>query len=251
MINPPILIVLYDPTEAMINRIIELEKKCRLYLFDNSLKATSIDLRFAKYYHSTNNVGISGALKWMLNECHAFDISCFIFFDQDTIFSRKTIDSIADQLQGFSSQTALAHFTSENKTKGLVRFVINSGTLFYIQPLQKIEPILDRYFVDAVDLAICHHVRKYNYIISCNAAPDIDHVAEQGMCTWRFLGFEFTGKIYNESRRRDFYKSHTRLLLDCIGDFYMADCFDLIKYMVSYLMHQLKCDFFKRYGNKA
>lgn len=243
--TPPVLIVLYEPTEVMINRIIELEKKNRLYLFDNSRESNSIELKYAKYYHSKSNVGISGALKWMLNECHAFDISYFIFFDQDTIFSRKTIESIAEQLQGFSSHTAAVHFTSENKKKGLVRFVINSGTLFFVEPLQKILPVLDRYFVDAVDLAICHHVRRCKYNISCYPAPDIDHVAEQGIRTWRILCFEFTGKIYNATRRRDFINSHLRLFFDCIRVFYITDSLILIKFIVSYLIHQLKCDILK------
>lgn len=242
MMFPPILIVLYEPTEAIINRIRELETYCKFYIFDNSSNIKNNNWKFARYHHSSSNIGIAGALKWMIKECQTLQLSCFLFFDQDTVFSLKTIESITQNIPNISSQTAIVHFSSEDKKKGTVRFVINSGTLFFTKPLEKIESILDKYFVDAVDLAICHHVRKNKYNILSHTAPDIDHVVEQGLRKWRIFGFEFLGKVYDTSRRRDFFRSHSRLMFDCFRFFCIVDSLILIKFMMCYLLHQFKCE---------
>lgn len=246
----PILIVLFNPSDSAINRISNLRNFFDIYLFDNSPKALEELKDSPNYYHAKCNAGITGAMKWMLLNCEKYLLESFVFFDQDTIFTRQTIEYISVKVNQTNSKYGLLHFSSGCHGSSSVRYVINSGTVFFHRVVQDFEGVFDRYFVDAVDLAICYHLRRAGYLIGREWAPNIDHESEQGIVEWRICGIPFRGKKYPEVRRFEFYRAHKRLILDCIKRASLLDVFILLKFTVSFWVEQLKCDFLDIFANK-
>ena len=247
---PPILVVLYEPTEVSLRRLSDLGTKARLFLFDNSRKLNLINIESAIYIHSNKNVGITGAIKWMFEQCKTHHYERFIFFDQDTQFSSQTIESIAIHVGEMKHEVGLVHFTSEAKLMGNVKFIINSGSLFIIKTLELCQDVLERYFVDAVDLAICFRIRQNNLSIMCCYAPDIDHISEQGFIKKNIIGITFSAKKYSTIRRKEFYNAHKNLIIDCIKERSIVDAVKVSQFLLSFFFAQLKCDMLLSYDKQ-
>jgi len=235
--NIPVLIVLYHPDENCLKRINSLKSKVDFFIFDNSeVKNVIYDV---KYFKSINNVGLAGAITWMCRECQRFGKTSFLFFDQDTAFNENTIIHINDHFSVFDSYDFISHYSSEQKLIGTVDFVINSGTIYPINVLDKCLPQISNYFVDGVDLLICLYARHNNFSILSNFAPDIDHFSEQGYVDVRIFSLCFKLKPYSPWRRREFYKSHFRLLYSCFFELRdLMSVFKILKFIVTFFYSQ-------------
>lgn len=238
--NIPVLIVLYQPDENCLKRINSLKSKVDFFIYDNSeVENVIYDV---KYFKSSNNVGLAGAMTWMYHECRRFGETSFLFFDQDTSFNENTINHINNHFSVLDSNDFISHYSSEQKLRGTVDFVINSGTIYPINLLEKCLKHLSNYFVDGVDLLICLNARQNNFSILSNFAPDIDHFSEQGYVNVRIISLCFKLKPYSPWRRREFYKSHFRLLYSCL--FVRRDLmpvFKLLKFIITFFYSQLLC----------
>lgn len=243
----PILIVLYDPEISVINRIKNINGN--LFIYDNS-KYINNDFSGIEYFHSNENRGIVGSLLWMIDLCKKFGYEKFIFFDQDTIFTSDVISAA----QNFSSSDneifKIHHLTSENKKIENVKFVINSGTIFDVNFLLNNKKILNKYFVDAIDLMLSYICRYTGYKIRLSIIPGIDHFSEQGAELWKLFGFTFLLKDYSILRRKEFYRSHLRLLKMMAFNLSLIDALTILKFIISFVLIQAKVDLVKNYGRK-
>jgi hypothetical protein len=244
----PVLIVLYEPDESQLSRIAHVQNDVNLYVFDNSGADNSSSFPKAEYFHASNNLGIAGALFWMLNVGRERRLEHFLFFDQDTLFDRDTIATIEAKVAQAEARTGILHFKSSHRRLGPVRFVINSGSVFRIAPLQLIASSIADYFVDALDLAICHHLRTRGFRIIQNYAPNIDHVSGQGFKTVQIWNRAFQVKPYTPVRRKGFMAAHLKLLGQCLRNFSLLDALHLVCFAVYFSVDQRRTDLLLRRG---
>lgn len=227
-----ILIVLYQPTVSSLERIEKLSKFCNLYIYDNSIDNKS-SLKCTMYYHSSSNSGITGALAWMVREMSKKNEANFLFFDQDTFINKEAIHKISE-IQKKSKPSILINFCGNpvdyNNTP---YFIINSGTLFPVSLLKKLQiSVLERYFVDAVDLAICIHADLNGYSIEQFEIPEINHKIEQGYRKTRLL--KLNVKHYSRNRSKEFMNSHLRLFQDCLKYRKIKPAMKILKFIIGF-----------------
>lgn len=235
--NIPVLIVLYQPDENCLKRIDVLKSKVDFFIYDNSENENVI--YDVKYFKSINNTGLAGAITWMYHECQRYGKTSFLFFDQDTAFTENTIIHINNHFKVLDSHNLISHYSSEQKLRGKVDFVINSGTIYPIKILEKCITNMSSYFVDGVDLLICLYARHNNFSILSNYAPDIDHFSEQGYIEVGIMSLRFKLKPYAPWRRREFYKSHLRILYSCLVELRdLISAFKLLKFIITFFYSQ-------------
>jgi GT2 family glycosyltransferase len=233
----PVLIVLYNPDNNCIKRIESLKSSVDFFIFDNSSFQNKIS--GVRYYKSHSNQGLSGAIYWMFQECLQSKHDYFLFFDQDTIFSIESIEYIKRHFFSLNSFELISHYSSEEKDRGLVEFVINSGTIFPINVIEKCLVNLKNYYVDCVDLSICLTAKQNNFQVISNWAPDIDHFSEQGYFDVNLKVLKLKLKLYPSNRRKEFYKSHINLLFDSILKYSsFKDFFIILKYILAFFVDQ-------------
>lgn len=241
----PIFIILYNPDQNCINRINLFKIKYSLYVYDNSRLKTSLSTEKITYHAASENNGIAGAFMWMYKHCSEMGYESFLFFDQDTIFTDNTLDFINTHYNKLNSTQLISHYSSESKKRGNVRFVINSGTVFPTNLLLEGKSILERFFVDGVDLSLCQLARQLKFKILSNYAPNIDHFSDQGYYRTKILFFNMNLKLYPKHRRQEFYKSHFRLLIDSIIKYKsIVDTLIISKYTISYAISQFSAILF-------
>jgi hypothetical protein len=247
----PILVVLFCPEQSVIARLIELQKSVNLFVYDNSPKLSHSDLTsLLKYYYlDSSNSGISGAMRWMVQQCTTNKLTNFIFLDQDTIISENAIHQINEVLNSQDQHVNICHFTSEFKSIP-PRFVINSGTLFNVNFLIKHSRILEAYFVDGIDLALSAASRRDGQHLNLHIISGIDHVSGQGFELWQIGPLKLTVKPYSAVRRQEFYRSHRRLVLELLSHFQFFDAIIVFKFTFAFWLGQFKYDLCKHFGHK-
>ncbi len=257
MTNLPVLVVLYNPSEASLSRLRTRYPHSPFFIFDNSpVSQGAASFDGSVYQWSASNVGISGALVWMLRECKQRGYSHFLFLDQDTVFDGGVFTQVRTELDRLPPEVGIANFTSDatESPRGMtaknVQFAINSGSVFSVKTLDSVaEQVLSRFFVDAVDLAICVHARHRGFSVVRLRVEGIDHVSEQGFRRAEALGCAWNIKIYSDWRRREFYLSHCRLIADCLRLARFVDAAMVLKFMVGFVVGQLKCDIVLKLGS--
>ena len=233
----PVLIVLYNPDNNCIKRIESFKSAVNFFIFDNSSLENKIS--GVRYYKSQSNQGLSGAIYWMFQECLNSKNDYFLFFDQDTIFSIESIEYINRHFLSLNSFELISHYSSEEKNRGFVEFIINSGTIYPINILEKCLVNLKNYYVDCVDLSICLTAKRNNFQVISNWAPDIDHFSDQGYFDVNFKIFKLKLKLYPTNSRKEFYKSLLNLLLECIHKYRSSkDFFIVLKFILAFFVGQ-------------
>lgn len=247
----PILVVLYNPEQAVLSRLIELQKFANVFVFDNSprLSNTELTTLLNSYVWEKSNSGISGAMRWMVQQCMKNDLSKFIFLDQDTIITDDAIFQINDLSKSLDDQINIVHFTSDTK-KSPPRFVINSGTQFNVNFLRKHSKTLESYFVDGIDLSLSAASRRDGNQIKLLIIPGIDHVSGQGFETWQVGPLQLKVKQYSLARRPEFYRSHRRLVLELLSNFQIFDAAIVLKFALAFRAGQFKYDLCNKFGHK-
>ena len=243
-VNIPVLVVLYNPDINCIKRIESLKSAVDFYIFDNSsLENIIVDV---VYYKSQSNEGLSGAILWMYQECVRSEHKSFLFFDQDTIFSFESLEYINSHFFNMNSFDLISHYSSEQKHRGLVEFVINSGTIYPLKILEKCLINLKKYYVDCVDLTICLTAKQNNFQIISNWAPGIDHFSDQGYYEINFGIFKIKLKYYQTSRIKEFYKAHFRLIYDSIFIYKsIPDTMQIFKFLIEFSRGQFLARLFR------
>jgi hypothetical protein len=247
----PILIVLFNPDDEIINSLSNIQSNVNLFIFDNSTRNEKLELIFtdSRYYYSNLNGGISAAMMWMTKECENLGYKYFIFFDQDTRFTLDSIYQISGKLSHCDFPN-IQHFTSEKKKSIDIKYIINSGTVFKVEFLKSISYLIDNYFVDALDLMISYQNRMAGNKIVLNYVDGLDHVVGQGFVLWKFFGSYKFVKEYSFERRREFYRGHFRLLHQIFLDRQISDFLSVSKFIIAFTLGQLRVDLIMLFGKK-
>jgi len=249
-------ITLYNPNQSTKDRILKtMESGYDVFIFDNSPEKmdyqdlfksnNSVKARF-HYYTCGKNVGLGYAISTLCAQAYYELNSALIFFDQDTMFTQQTLEYIEnmyieskEQIKEYSAINFLAsnnHESKEDKYKiEDVSLAINSGSLYILENVKKLNWHNIHFFVDCVDYEFC--LKSYNngYKIGLiNQTPGFDHFSEQGDLKFKIFGKEYQGRPYKSSRLKDYTLSSLKLIFKSLltGNFYYFRVFivSLLKY---------------------
>lgn len=245
-----VLVVLYKPDEVAIEHLVAISDHCKLYIYDNG-GGSDLSNRLSasvNYYNPGRNDGISTSLLWMAFKCRQDGIKSFLFFDQDTRIKFSVFKDVCELIDIKSDAGAnLVHFSSENKISE-PRFVINSGTLYNVQFIIRHKSKLEKYFVDAIDLALSMYSRIDKVSLSSYRIDGIDHYSGQGYLLYQLLFLTFRVKSYSFHRRKEFFRGHFRLLQEAFANYMLIDVCFLVKFLLVFLFGQLWGDFIRFFG---
>ena len=265
-------IVLYQPTKTSIARIKQIALSgYTIILFDNSFFETSDfqDFNNIIYFHSTDNVGLSGGIDFIAKKALDLNYYSLLNFDQDTIFTNKTLLFIEDVISKYilsehlGSNLITVGFRDFNKTgndhfisihdlfynSSEVDFTINSGSLYLLKFYNNFKWFDKKYFVDGVDYSFCLQSNKHGYkIIECYATPDLNHTTEQDDTILNIFKFKIRGRKYSFKRNIDFIYSHFKLLIQSIVNLQTRHFIFLIKSLIIYCITQ-SIFYFKKTNN--
>lgn len=265
-------IVLYEPTDSSISRILTIASiGYKLILLDNSANENNsfTDNENISYNKSCTNVGLSGGITFVAKKALDLGFYSILNFDQDTIFSRKTLVFVEKIIDEYLIQDKLGKNLvcicfrdfdkpSDNNYGSIqdvkynieeVIFTINSGSLYLLNNFNYYSWFSEKYFVDGVDYNFCLTSNNHGFkIYECYGAPDLNHSLEQDDITLNFFNFKVKGRKYSLKRNIDFLISHFRLLVQAVINFQFVHFLFIFKSIVIYILAQI---FFslKKYKN--
>ncbi len=254
--------MLYEPSINSINRILEVASMgFSIIILDNSCKIEKrlLAVNNVNYYHFEKNIGLSGGINFITKKAFDLGYLALLNFDQDTVFTRKTLDFVYDVFFNYvinekfgrnliclsfrdlinNNSREFIQINSEIYRIDEVDFTINSGSLYILKFYNKFIWFSNNYFVDGLDYFFCLSANKYGYkIMECYSTPDLNHSIEQDDQSFHFLCFKFTGRKYSISRNIEFLKSHFRLIFQTIFNLQFRQFFFLIKSLIVYILSQ-------------
>ncbi len=241
-----------------------------VYVFDNSPECAttrtfcrSFSEDIVKYSTCGKNVGLGLGMSFICAQAYYDSHEALIFFDQDTGFSGQTLDFInkyyKDNTNLMSEYSAIAFNSKNISTKVFdekerenqfnlrnVMMAINSGSLFFLENLKKINWHNESFFVDGVDYEFCLNSMNNNLKIGeCSLTPDFDHESEQEGFRYIFFGKVYMLRRYALSRVLDSVSSNLRLLLLAIKTRNYFFTIKICKLLVGYLFYQIVARMFK------
>ena len=223
--------VVYNPSINLIYRLQEtLLLGFTVYIFDNSPEK-SIIRNFIKgrgsikYATSGKNLGLGIGLSTICAQAYYDDCPALVFFDQDTFFSAETLIAIEKYYinnQHLVSNYSSVVFNSRNigqKNNGFVNcfedvlLSRNSGSLFFLENVKRMNWHNEKYFVDGVDYEFCLNSQLNNYRIGeYSCTPGFDHAVEQGDKKYKFFGKTYSMRKYSWYRIMDTAHSSVKLI---------------------------------------
>jgi len=237
--NMAVGIITYNPGESVLQRVRETASGgYKVYIFDNSPENALI----RDYTHSTDagasqvtyltcgkNVGLGYGLAAVCAHAYYDSFPTLLFFDQDTVYSSMTLDYISGfytENIGLTDKYSSIVFNSksldapaaEGPAVKDVRLAINSGSLYFLANLKKMNWHSTKYFVDCVDYEFClsssnHHLKIGEH----SATPGFDHCSEQGDTRYKVFGVVLPMRAYSCPRIWDSYSASTKLIFKAIG----------------------------------
>ena len=256
--------VIYKPDSKVLTRLeCIISLGFHLFLYDNSPKDGMVrshcekysTLKQISYLTCGKNVGLGYGLSAVCAQAYYEGYLALLFFDQDTIFSAETLMYVEGLYVGnrdmwndyisitFNSNTRDVSF-SPPPGNGLsvkeVFLTINSGSLFSLGNLCKMNWHAINYFVDCVDYELCLRANNMNLKIGlCTSAPGIDHKSEQGDIVCKIWGRDRYMRRYSTGRILGTVQSCSRLLLESVKTFNAKYLFLLAKSLAGYVFWQV------------
>jgi hypothetical protein len=208
--------ILYHPTENCIDNIVRAKKlgyMTVVYLnyvshdFLSKLKNTG-----AIILGNNVNVGLGLAFYEFEQYMNLQGYNYFVYFDQDTIVKEEAWYSILNTYisEYRKNNVGLVYYSNVIDVES--KIVINSGSLFSMDVLNKIGFHDNSFFVEGIDYEFCFRLNVNNLIISKIECEGIDHVSLQDGFQKRFLCWTLPLRVYKRQRMKDFNFSHLRLL---------------------------------------
>ena len=240
--KPVIATILYGPNDSTYHRIhLAISEGYKIYVFDNSpdnrsrlfIREHSKDIR---YFTFDKNVGIGPALKLMCATAYYEENRTLLYFDQDTIYNKETLNYIYGFIAHSATSTnilqtknilsvtfrdALTNRKEEqykNISIGIydlytVDLTITSGTLFFLDKLKSVGWHNDNYYVDGVDYSICLSAEKAGFIVTeILNTPGLDHETEQEYASFRFIFKTYKGHKFPINRIIDYIRASLILI---------------------------------------
>ena len=188
--------------------------------------------------------------------------NALIFFDQDTGFNNETLDTINKFYslyknllnERYSSVVFNSKNYNSNKDINLHSFnnVLlsrNSGSLYILKNLYKMNWHNERYFVDGVDYEFCLNSLLNNYRIGeYSCTPGFDHKIEQGDEVYVFFSRSYSIRKYSWSRILDTTNSSIKIICKAVfsGKFYFG--IRITRLLIIYLTTQITVRVFHLFG---
>jgi rhamnosyltransferase len=258
--NVAVSVITFHPGASVLTRLQEtIQSGYKLYIFDNSpenavvrdfIQANSADASQVTYLTCGKNVGLGFGLSTVCSHAYYDSFPTLLFFDQDTVYSRITLDYISDFYTkniGLADQYSSISFNSKSLNAPApedvavkdVRLTINSGSLFYLANLEKMNWHSTKYFVDCVDYEFClsssnHHLKIGEH----SATPGFDHCAEQGDAHYKVFGMVLQMRAYRCSRIWDSYSASVKLIFKAIATGNFIYAVEITKAIHKYLFVQ-------------
>ena len=248
--------VIYNPNQEQIDRIKKIPALgFKVYLFDNtpeySLKK-HFEYEGILYFTCGKNVGLGLGMATMCAQAYYNGESALIFFDQDTFFSNETlyfIDRFYKENTVLGNLYSAVVFNSKNKSTGVidskkyfrnVSLAINSGSLFFLENLKKINWHNHQFFVDCVDYDFCLNSQIHGFKIGeYSSTPGFDHESEQGNLQYSIQGRIHFMRPYSLARIIDTCSGSLKLLFKAIVVGRIVFFIQIFKFLLIYMGTQL------------
>ncbi|MFH1541073.1 MAG: hypothetical protein ABID79_04375 [Elusimicrobiota bacterium] len=229
-----------------------------VYIFDNSPKDELIRQfcrgfgnDVVKYITCGKNVGLGFGISSVCAQAYYDFYPALIFFDQDTVFDSNTLDFIEKfyiDNNSIASNYSAVVFNSKNSGDADVgnRFMfkdvllaINSGSLYFLENLNKLNWHNEKYFVDCVDYEFCLNSNNNGLKIGeCSMIPGFDHELEQPDVKYVILGNERLLRKYSANRIFDATSASVKLLFASIRTRNFLFSYAIIRSLIIYLNFQ-------------
>jgi rhamnosyltransferase len=224
--------IVHKPEESFYSRLKAIDNaKVPAFVYDNSpelvtTKKIVSQLSHVRYISSEKNVGLGIGLYELCRSAYFENFESLLFFDQDTKFNLDTISFIkkffiehnADLVKNYSTVCFSGAQEHNQSYAGHelcldVDFAINSGSLFFLENLEKIGWHNPSYFVDGVDYEFCLRSHIVGFKIGkFLSTPFFDHVAEQPDEVIEIFGKGLLIRKYSAARIKDAVHSYIRLI---------------------------------------
>jgi len=228
--------VLYNPEQSSYARIRLLnDLGYKIYIYDNSPDTCNIGLdsrEFSNvnYLTAGKNLGLGVALSTICAQAYYDSYKNILFFDQDTIFSEKTVSFVQkfinkdlrrfrDEYVAITFEATSIDGISESDSCEILDsdLTINSGSFFILNNLKSIGWHNEKYFVDGVDYEMCSRASAKGFKIGrCVNTPGFDHISEQPDKIYKVFGKKLILRRYPFSRNIDIVRSNVRLIFALI-----------------------------------
>lgn len=253
--NIAIGFVIYNPEYNLINRIkITIDSGFNVYIFDNS-PHNSIIRSFCKEFNNcvylTNgkNVGLGIGISAICAQAYYDSFCALLFFDQDTIYNLETLEFIENfYLANANIEKKYSSIVFKSKSKSasddfLIKDVllsISSGSLFFLNVLNKLNWHNQSYFVDCVDYEFCFNSYNNNFKVGeYSPTPGFDHVTEQADSAYILFGKKLMMRKYSPNRVKGTISGYLRLIFTSITTFNFKFAVTVLRSMAIYIYFQL------------
>ncbi len=262
-------IVIYNPTPSLISRIdLSLAAGFTLYIFDNSPQNGTVEdfcrsHNNCKYITCGKNVGLGIGISSVCAQAFYDSYPALLFFDQDTVFDKSTLDFI-EEFYAYNANLTNSYsaivFNAKNigdvvaasgapNDKFIFRDVplaINSGSLYFLENLKRINWHNETYFVDCVDYEFCLNSNIHNLKIGeCSLTPGFDHVSEQGDFKYKIFGKTYSMRQYPMRRIIDYILASLRIIISSVRTRNFAFTVETCRVMAGYLVYLFRARLIK------
>jgi rhamnosyltransferase len=196
-------------------------------------------------------VGLGFGISSVCAQAYYDSFPALIFFDQDTVFDYNTLDFVEEFYNknvNLTSDYSAFWFNSKKYADSDVvnnfmfkdvLMAINSGSLFILENLKKINWMNESYFVDCVDYEFCLNSSNNNLKIGeCSNTPGFDHDTEQADVKCVVFGKERKLRKYSTARVLDTILVSTKLMFTSIHARNNAFTVAIIRSLAGYVFWQ-------------
>lgn len=202
-------VIVYNPDKYVIKRLRKYKDITDyLFVFDNSELdsqiSSDIKKEFGAHYCHKNNVGMSGALNWIIKESFKKQLDYLLTMDQDSDFASESICEMLKLIQSEKDTNIAVHcpnyrkiysdengneifgdFKISNEENKDVNYSMTSASFFKVKYLSGLEP-LDNLFIGYVDQDICYSLRNRGYKIRMVGSISFDQRVGQTLSGSRY-----------------------------------------------------------------
>jgi len=247
---PAISFVTYYPDRGVLYRMgIARNAGFTVYVFDNTPGGSEI-LRNGEtekiiLMGTGENLGLGAALHLMMQAVAENGFSHVFYFDQDTVFTKDTMQWLRAWLDLNESRLdtgAIWNFTDASVPLSPAEAIllpgyllVSSGSLFSLKALKQLGWHNPKFFLECIDYELCSRALCAGFSIAkVEGCVGIDHLSLQPRESLKLLGREFHYRIYSLARTGGFLKGLFTLAL---GSFYRRQWIFGIKCMRNILTH--------------
>ena len=250
--------VVYNPSRNLIHRLKEtLLLGFAVYIFDNSPEK-SIIRNFTqnkgkiKYITSGKNLGLGIGISTVCAQAYYDAYPALVFFDQDTFFTAQTLIAIEEfytnhhhLVSNYSSVVFNSRNVEQkdNEFANCFKDVLlsrNSGSLFFLENVKRMNWHNEKYFVDGVDYEFCLNSQLNNFRIGeFSCTPGFDHTVEQGDKEYKFFGKVYSMQVYSLNRIVDTANSSVKLIFRSVLHGRIQFAVRITRLLLIYIVTQL------------